>query len=127
MSPEQKYAELLEIIRTLRGENGCPWDKKQTPETLKKYLVEECDELLEAITSGDTKNVCEEIGDLFFVLSMFVIMYEEQKAFSPTAPLNAICEKMIRRHPHVFEESICLNEEQLRKQWEQIKKAEKSG
>ncbi|PID72842.1 MAG: nucleotide pyrophosphohydrolase [Desulfobulbus propionicus] len=125
MSAEQQFVELFRIIRTLRGEKGCPWDKKQTPESLKKYLVEECDELVEAITSKETTHVCEEIGDLFFVLSMLLVMYDEQKAFSPEVPLMAVCEKMIRRHPHVFGDATYQNEAQLHKQWEQIKKEEK--
>ena len=124
---ESEFGQLVEIVAKLRGENGCPWDKKQTPATLKKYLLEECDELVTAIENKDTKNICEEIGDLYFILAMLSTLYHEKDDFSLTAPLLSINEKMVRRHPHVFSDVQIHNEEQLHQQWQTIKEREKQS
>lgn len=116
---------LVEIIGTLRGDNGCPWDKRQTPLAFKKYLIEECKELVDAIDADDTDNVSEEIGDMYFIITMLAVMYAEKDKFSLLDPLLAINQKMIRRHPHVFAGVECKDEEELRLQWEKIKKLEK--
>lgn len=113
------------IVKALRGSYGCPWDQKQTPESLKKYLLEETRELAEAIEQDETKHICEETGDLYFILALLTTIFEEREEFSANDALNSICEKMIRRHPHVFEKQGNLNEEELRIQWEQIKDEEK--
>lgn len=123
----KELSRLVEIIATLRGENGCPWDKRQTPLSFKKYVIEECKELIEAIEADDTDNVSEEIGDMYFVITMLAAMYAEKEKFSILAPLLAINQKMIRRHPHVFAGVECKDDEQLRLQWEKIKKQEKTG
>ncbi|WP_232370893.1 MazG nucleotide pyrophosphohydrolase domain-containing protein [Desulfogranum marinum] len=123
----KELSRLVEIIATLRGDNGCPWDKRQTPLSFKKYLIEECKELIDAIEADDTDNVSEEIGDMYFVITMLSAMYAEKKKFSVLAPLLAINQKMIRRHPHVFAGGECKDDEQLRLQWEKIKKQEKTG
>ena len=122
VSPAQR---LNLIIMTLRGSEGCPWDQKQTPESLKRYLLEETRELAEAIDQGEPGHICEEIGDLYFILNLLTLLYEEQGLFSADDALNGISQKMIRRHPHVFDHSTASTEEELRKQWERIKAAEK--
>ena len=114
------------IVKTLRGSHGCPWDRKQTPESLKKYLLEETRELAEAIEQNNAKHICEETGDLYFILALLTTLFEEREEFSSDDALNSICEKMIRRHPHVFEQNKHCSEEELRAQWERIKKEEKS-
>ncbi len=114
------------IVKTLRGSHGCPWDRKQTPESLKKYLLEETRELAEAIEQNNAKHICEETGDLYFILALLTTLFEEREEFSADDVLNSICEKMIRRHPHVFEQHKNCSEEELRAQWERIKKEEKS-
>lgn len=114
------------IVKTLRGSHGCPWDRKQTPESLKKYLIEEAGELAEAIEQGNPKHICEEAGDLYFILTILTAIFEERHEFSANDALNSICEKMIRRHPHVFEQHSNCTEEELRTQWEQIKREEKN-
>ena len=118
-------ARLLAIVDRLRGRDGCPWDRKQTPLSLKKYLLEETAELAEAIDSGDPGHIREEIGDLFFILAMLSAMYREQNLFSAADALHDITEKMIRRHPHVFAGQATGNEQELRRQWEAIKADEK--
>ena len=113
------------IIRTLRGSQGCPWDQKQTPESLKKYLLEETSELAEAIDQGDPAHICEEIGDVYFILNLLTLIYEAREEFTADDALNGIIKKMLRRHPHVFEHSTNATEEELREQWKRIKAEEK--
>ena len=125
--PSHRLEELLSIIRRLRGENGCPWDRKQTPLSLSKYLLEESAELADAIRKNDTENICEEIGDLYFILLLLGEIFSERNAFTPDDSLQKIIDKMIRRHPHVFAGTPVGSEKELKKQWERIKKEEKQG
>jgi len=119
------FARLQHIVMTLRGEHGCPWDIKQTPLSLKKYLLEECQELIEAIDHGSHQDICEEIGDVFFILTMLTRLYTEQQQFTATDVFSAINDKMIRRHPHVFGDVQVTDEQELRAQWQRIKEQEK--
>lgn len=115
------------IIESLRDENGCPWDKKQTPESIGIYLIEEAHELLEAIESGDPEDICEELGDVLFQVLFIAKFFEEKGRFSiETAALKS-AEKMIRRHPHVFGDVTITETEEVRQQWHEIKKQEKNG
>lgn len=125
VTKQEKYDQLFAIIRKLRGENGCPWDQQQTPESIKKYLMEETRELAEAIESGDHDHIREEIGDLFYILILLIIMHEEQGKFSSDSVLATISAKMVRRHPHVFAGLPTGSDSELRRQWEEIKTAEK--
>ena len=90
------------LIEILRGKNGCPWDKKQTPYTMARYLVEEVYELADAIISNDSAAVCEEAGDVLFQLLFVVNLFRESGKFSLRDVVEKNVEKMIRRHPHVF-------------------------
>ena len=119
------FARLQHIVKTLRGEHGCPWDIKQTPLSLKKYLLEECQELIEAIDHGSHHDICEEIGDVFFILTMLTSLYAELHQFTISDVFSAINDKMIRRHPHVFGEAQVTDEQELREQWLRIKEQEK--
>ncbi len=116
---------LTTIIKELRGEKGCPWDKKQTPETLIRYISEETNELLAAITSGNPRDICEESGDVLYLLIFLAEIYSDQKAYTFGNVIQSISEKLIRRHPHVFSDSQITDEEELRQQWEAIKASEK--
>jgi len=122
-----KFFELYEIIKQLRGPDGCPWDRKQSPESIRKYLLEETNELADAITHGDNKHICEEIGDLFFILLLLMRMYEEDEHFSLHDVLSGIAQKMIRRHPHVFAGMETGSDSELKQQWEAIKALEKKN
>lgn len=117
--------KLLDTVGALRGEQGCPWDKKQTCFSLKKYLQAESDELLAAITNDDHDNICEEIGDLLYVLIMIAAINEDGGKFTLRDVFESINEKLIRRHPHVFAGQSYENEEQLSAQWQAIKAQEK--
>jgi uncharacterized protein YabN with tetrapyrrole methylase and pyrophosphatase domain len=119
------FARLQLIVSTLRGAGGCPWDIKQTPISLKKYLLEECHELAEAIDTDCDEDICEEIGDVFFILTTMVAMFNEQQRFTADDVFATIIAKMIRRHPHVFSDSPLTDEHELRTQWEKIKALEK--
>ena len=115
----------LEIITRLRAKDGCPWDRKQTPASIKKYLLEETAELVEAIDEGDPTHICEEIGDMLYILTMLCEMFREQGDFNADDALTAISEKMIRRHPHVFAGGPTGDDEALKQQWEAIKQRER--
>jgi len=126
-SDEDSFRKFQRLIAVLRSENGCPWDKKQTPATIKKYLLAETAELAEAIDQQDPDHICEEIGDLFYILLMLCQMFAEQNLFTADTALEQIFQKMIRRHPHVFAGQQVGSEEELRQQWEAIKQQEKKG
>ena len=116
---------LIEIIKTLRGENGCPWDRKQTPETMWKCLVEEVYELLDAIEKSDSREICEEIGDVLFQLVFIAELYREKGEFPIDLSIDRVKEKMIRRHPHVYGKAVLQTEADLHRIWEKIKTEEK--
>ena len=118
------FTRLYDLTKQLRGPNGCPWDQKQTPESIKKYLIEEAEELAEAVSHKNSQHVCEETGDLLFILMMIIRIYEEDNNFTITDVLSGISKKMIRRHPHVFAGKKTGNDDELKEQWEAIKAQE---
>mgnify|MGYP002624000040 FL=1 len=117
------FANLVYVVRNLIGEGGCPWDSVQTPNTLRRYMVEECFETVDAIESGDSQHVKEELGDLFFNVLLDACIYERNGDFTVDDCLHSIAEKLVRRHPHVFSVSAGSSEmdADLDKQWERIK------
>lgn len=126
----EKFIALTEIVTRLRAPDGCPWDRKQTPQTFKGYLVEETHELLEAINDGPPDHVCEELGDLLFQVLFLCNLYQEKEHFTLTEVIDSISAKMVRRHPHVFGEEIISSEQEQRQRWQSIKEQEnrkKSG
>jgi len=121
----EEFSRLVQIISRLRAEDGCPWDRKQTAASLKKYLLEETGELAEAIDLSLADHVREETGDLFYILILLSLIHQEQGLFTINDVLAGIAEKMVRRHPHVFDGRVAGSEKELRRQWEDIKSAEK--
>ncbi|MBF0230168.1 MAG: nucleoside triphosphate pyrophosphohydrolase [Desulfamplus sp.] len=119
-------SSIIDIIQTLRGENGCPWDKKQTPETIWKCLAEEMYELLAAIKDDDHDEICEELGDVLFQILFIAEIYREKRVFDIEKSIAISAAKMIRRHPHIYGDSTVKNEEELWANWERIKKEEKA-
>ncbi|HPA13864.1 MAG TPA: nucleoside triphosphate pyrophosphohydrolase [Desulfobacterales bacterium] len=117
---------LMDVIKTLRGEGGCPWDKKQTPRSMTVYLIEEIYELVEAIESGKTQDVCEELGDVLFHVLFLSRMYQEMGEFDIHDVTEVNIEKMIRRHPHVFGGKRVNTAEEVKQRWHQIKMKEKN-
>ena len=127
MTPETSpFMGLIRLIAQLRGKNGCPWDRKQTPQTLSVYLIEEVYELVEAIQSGNPQAVCEELGDVLFLIFFLAAMYQEQGHFDIRETVIANTRKMRDRHPHVFGKTTVDSAEDVRQQWHQIKAAEKN-
>lgn len=119
------FAALMGLIATLRGENGCPWDRKQTPSTLSVYLIEEVFELVEAVSSDDTAAICEEMGDVLFQVLFLMHLFQEQRRFTPTDALGGIIRKMIHRHPHVFGADKLESAAEVKVRWREIKEKEK--
>lgn len=121
----QKFEKLVKIVKKLRKE--CPWDKKQTIESLKPYLVEEVYEALEAIDQKDGRQLAEEVGDMLLHVVMLSVFAAEIKEFNVDQVIDLISAKMIRRHPHVFGKEKAKDQEQVWRKWEEIKKIEAQG
>lgn len=118
-------SRLIGIVERLRAPDGCPWDREQTHESLRAALVEECYEAVEAIVRADDANLREELGDLLLHVVMHAHMAGERHAFTFDEVVEGVCEKLIRRHPHVFGGATAGDSGEVLKQWEQIKRAEK--
>lgn len=116
---------LQQIAATLRAPDGCPWDIKQTPSTLKPYAIEEAYELYDAIEKNDTKNIKEELGDLLYQVYAHSQIFSEQGEFTIDDVAQGIIDKLIRRHPHVFGTDTVSSSEEVSERWEKIKRAEK--
>jgi tetrapyrrole methylase family protein/MazG family protein len=121
----KNFSKLREIIAVLRGPNGCPWDKEQTHESLKKYLIEETYEVIEAINSEDVDNTIEELGDVLLQVMLHAQIGEDDGYFSIDDIIEGISAKMIRRHPHVFGNGKAENADEVVRNWQEIKKLEK--
>jgi len=113
--------ELLEIMATLRGPEGCPWDKEQTHESLKPYVVEEAYELVEAVDGGENGEIREELGDLLLQIIFHSQIAAETGSFDFDDVIRGINEKLLRRHPHVFGDEKAVDEVEALKNWERIK------
>jgi tetrapyrrole methylase family protein/MazG family protein len=113
--------ELLEIMATLRGPEGCPWDKEQTHESLKPYVVEEAYELVEAVDGGENGEIREELGDLLLQIIFHSQIAAESGRFDFDDVIRGINEKLLRRHPHVFGDEKAVDEVEALKNWERIK------
>lgn len=124
MASKDSLSELMEVIRELRSEDGCPWDRKQTHESLRPYMLEEAYEVIEAIDQGDTANLREELGDILLQVALHSVIAEEKDEFTLEEVVHEVSEKMIRRHPHVFgtSEENCIDGVALN--WEDIKRKE---
>ncbi|MGN0008308.1 MAG: nucleoside triphosphate pyrophosphohydrolase [Desulfovibrionaceae bacterium] len=124
---ESALEKLRAVIDRLTAPDGCDWDKVQTPESLADYLIEESHELVAAIRSGNVQDVREELGDVAFLLAFISKLYEKKQAFTLDEALEQNAAKMIRRHPHVFGDTVFENMDEQLKTWEKIKRAEHQG
>ncbi len=118
----QEFEKLIEIMKALRA--GCPWDRKQTPESLKSYIIEEAYEVLESIDLGQPDAVKEELGDLLFQIVFQAEVASEKDEFDITDVLKKISEKMVSRHPHVFGETRLETPEEVMDKWQEHKRRE---
>lgn len=116
--------ELIKTIATLRGPNGCPWDKEQTHKTLKRYLVEETYETLDAIDEDNPKAIMEELGDVLLQVILHAQIASESKNFNIEDIASNINKKMIKRHPHVFGNVVAKTPDEVMVNWEKLKKEE---
>ncbi len=117
--------KLVDLMARLRGPDGCPWDRKQTTESLKPFLIEECYEVVDALEEGNPDKIREELGDLLFQIIFHARIAEEKGSFSIQDVIATNIEKMIRRHPHVFGEEKLTTDKEVLANWEEIKKKEK--
>ena len=120
------FDDLINIVKELRSEHGCMWDREQTHESLTGCLEEECREVLDAITHKDMENLCEELGDLLFQVMIHSQIAAETGAFNIETVVDGVCKKMIRRHPHVFGDVKVETPEEASELWQAIKKQEKA-
>jgi MazG family protein len=121
------FTKLCEIVAKLRAPDGCPWDREQTPESLLPGLLEEAYEIVGAVRAGDELNLREELGDLLLLIVMQTQIAREAARFGIDEVLEGVCEKLVRRHPHVFATSDARDTGAVLKQWEAIKREEKKN
>src|SRR4051812_34209424 len=128
MTPSRDISRLLEIMQALRTpDTGCPWDLKQTFQTIAPYTIEEAYEVADAISRGDLDDLKDELGDLLLQVVFHARMAEEQGSFAFGDVVQAITEKLIRRHPHVFGDKRGMSTGEVNVQWDQIKEEEKAA
>lgn len=125
LSKTDWFYRLVDTMRRLRQPGGCPWDREQTHETLKEYLAEEAAELFDVIDEEDDSGMQEELGDVLLQVVFHAQIAEDEGRFAVNDVCRVCCEKLWRRHPHVFGESRVENSAEVLKQWEEIKKSEK--
>jgi len=124
---KKKYTieDLLEILKVLRGENGCPWDRVQTHESIKKSMIEEVYESIDALDSGDDAAFSNELGDVLLQVAFHATIAKERGAFDFDDVLREVCTKLITRHTHVFGDEKAASAEDALGTWEKNKKKEK--
>ncbi len=118
---------LRKVVAALRAPDGCPWDRVQTHESLRPFLLEEASETLEALDEGDASRLCEELGDLLLEVLLHVQIAEEAGEFGLEDVIRSTTEKLVRRHPHVFGEATAETPEAVVEQWDQLKREERGG
>ncbi len=124
--PEQRFHALVEVMARLRSPQGCPWDREQTHQTLKPYLLEEAYEVLQALDEGDDRELCKELGDVLLQVVFHAQIAAEEGRFDIYAVVDALREKLIRRHPHVFGNLKVQDAQEVTRNWEVIKAQEKA-
>ncbi|MDR1469836.1 MAG: nucleoside triphosphate pyrophosphohydrolase [Spirochaetaceae bacterium] len=122
MMQDSNFNRYYKTIQTLFGPDGCPWDREQTPESLRGNLAEEAYECIEAIDEGDAPHIREELGDVFSVVMMIAFIFEARGAFTIDDVIGGITEKLIRRHPHVFGDVKVKDSDEVLVNWAKIKR-----
>jgi MazG family protein len=125
----ERFQQLVEIMRTLRSEHGCAWDRQQTLKTLRPFVLQETYELLDALDRGDHDALRHELGDFLFEAVFLAQICEEEGRFSIADSIQSIAEKLVRRHPHIFDPDgkASLTPKEVKQQWEEIKAAERKA
>ncbi len=122
-----RFEDLLEIMRRLRAPGGCPWDAEQTLDSLRRYILEESHELVEAIEDEDLLHICEESGDVLLQVVFIATIAKEKNFFEIDDVVRGICRKLVTRHPHVFGDVSVEDISEVSRNWERIKAAERKG
>ena len=126
--PGSRFPHLVEIMRTLRGPGGCPWDREQTLRSLRPFLLEECHEALDAIDRQDMPDLREELGDLLFEVVFLAQVADDAGAFTIDDAVETVSAKLVRRHPHVFGDAEALRSaEEVLGRWEDLKREERAA
>jgi nucleoside triphosphate diphosphatase len=125
MNAGDAFMELVRIMERLRAPGGCPWDREQTSQSIKPYVIEEAYEVAEAIEDNDVNELCAELGDLLLQIVFHAQMAGEQGLFTVEDVIRSICEKLIRRHPHVFGDVEVENADEVLRNWSRIKAEER--
>lgn len=120
-TPEGAFKRLYDIFTRLRAPDGCPWDREQTPESIRGNLIEEAYECVEAINDGEPDHVKEELGDVMLVATMMAVIHEERGDFTVAEALENVSDKLVRRHPHVFADAEAETPDAVLRQWNDIK------
>ena len=123
----EKFVRLAEVMKRLRAPDGCPWDREQDYMSLRRYIIEEAYELIQAIESENIPNMCEECGDLMLQVVFISCMAEERGDFTISNVMDGLTNKLVRRHPHVFGDISVKDSDDVLRNWEQIKSAERRG
>ncbi|HAH70071.1 MAG TPA: nucleoside triphosphate pyrophosphohydrolase [Synergistaceae bacterium] len=123
----EKFIKLVDVMKRLRAPDGCPWDREQDYLSLRRYIIEEAYELIEAIENKNRDNICEECGDLLLQVVFVSALAEEIGEFNICNVMDHLTEKLIRRHPHVFGDTIVNSSDDVLKNWEQIKVGERQA
>src|SRR6266511_4041997 len=125
--PKRSFDELVKLMKTLRGPNGCPWDRKQTLPDLKPYVIEEAYEVVDAIDRDDRRALMEEVGDLLLESVFIAEITRAENSFDVYDSITAIHDKLVRRHPHVFGDVEADDAEQVLVNWEKLKNEERKA
>jgi MazG family protein len=123
----ESFTSLVAVMRRLLGPGGCPWDREQTEESLRPYILEEACEVIDAIDSKDPEAICEELGDLSLQIAFLSELLRNQGKCGPDDVMRAICEKLVRRHPHVFGDVAVADSDEVVTNWNKIKTQEKAN
>jgi tetrapyrrole methylase family protein/MazG family protein len=121
------FQSLVEVVASLRGPDGCPWDREQTHSSLTQYAIEETFEFVEAVESADDLRIKDELGDILFQVLLHAQLAKDRGAFDIQGVIENLNQKMVRRHPHVFSDVKLADSEAVIQSWEQIKRAEKAS
>lgn len=123
----KNFNDLINLADTLLGPQGCPWDKEQTLDTLKKYILEEANEVVQAIDNKDFDNLKEELGDVLFNIIFMSKLAEQNKRFDINDVIDGVSKKLVRRHPHIFGDKKASTAQEVKEVWAEIKKEEKKA
>jgi MazG family protein len=120
------FPSLVELMQELLAPDGCPWDREQTPQSLRQYVLEEACEVIDAIDRGEPEDLADELGDLALQVVFLAELGRKSRKFGPDDVVRAICEKLVRRHPHVFGDETVAGAGEVLKNWDAIKRREKA-